>query len=65
MRLVRPVLLLLGCLAILMGVVWIGQGTGVFPYPAESFMIDQMPWAYRGIALALAGLAVAWMSRRI
>src|SRR5579871_2223109 len=35
-------------LALLMGVVWIGQGTGVFPYPQQSFMIDQMPWAYRG-----------------
>ncbi len=65
MRIVRGVLLALGCLAVLMGVVWIGQGTGVFPYPAESFMIDQMPWAYRGIALAIAGLVVAWMSRRV
>ena len=62
---IRIVLLVVGALATLMGVVWIGQGTGVFPYPAESFMIDQMPWAYRGIGLALAGLVVMWVSRRV
>ena len=61
----RIVLLVVGALATLMGVVWIGQGTGVFPYPAESFMIDQMPWAYRGIGLAVAGLVVVWVSRRV
>jgi len=62
---IRIVLLVVGALATLMGVVWIGQGTGVFPYPAESFMIDQMPWAYRGIGLAVAGLVVVWVSRRV
>ena len=62
---IRIVLLVVGALATLMGVVWIGQGTGVFPYPAESFMIDQMPWAYRGAALAVAGLVVVWVSRRV
>ena len=61
----RIVLLVVGALATLMGAVWIGQGTGVFPYPAESFMIDQMPWAYRGIGLAVAGLVVMWVSRRV
>jgi hypothetical protein len=65
MRLVRGLLLGVGAVALLMGVVWIGQGTGVFPYPASSFMIDQMPWAYRGIGLALAGLVVIVVSRRI
>ena len=61
----RIVLLVVGALATLMGVVWIGQGTGVFPYPAESFMIDKMPWAYRAIGLAVAGLVVMWVSRRV
>lgn len=65
MRFVRTTLLIVGALAALMGVVWIGQGTGVFPYPPSSFMIDQMPWAYRGIGLAIAGLVVVWVSRRM
>ena len=43
MRFVKPILLGLGCLAVVMGVVWVGQGTGIFPYPASSTMIDQLP----------------------
>ena len=35
---------LLGGLLVLIGLVWMGQGSGYFPYPAESFMIDQSPW---------------------
>jgi hypothetical protein len=65
MRVVKPVLLALGCVAFLMGVVWVGQGTGYFPYPASSFMIDQMPWAHRGLALALVGAAMIAVSRRL
>jgi hypothetical protein len=33
----------LAALLILGGLVWMGQGSGYFPYPAESFMIDQTP----------------------
>ncbi len=65
MRIVRRVLLVVGCLAALMGIVWIGQGSGVFPYPASSFMIDQTPWVYRGILLAIAGLVTVGISRRL
>ncbi len=65
MKLVRGVLLVVGGLAAVMGVVWVGQGTGYFPYPPSSFMIDQMPWAYRGVALAVAGLVAMAVSRRL
>ncbi|MGE3334220.1 MAG: hypothetical protein AB7I36_11300 [Rhodospirillaceae bacterium] len=50
--------------AVVVGLIWIGQGTGVFPYPASSFMIDQTPWAYRGAALAAVGLIAAFFLRR-
>jgi hypothetical protein len=60
----RTALLVIGIIATLLGLVWIGQGTGTFPYPKESFMISQMPWAYRGIVLAIIGLALIWYSRR-
>ncbi len=50
--------------AVIIGVIWIGQGTGVFPYPASSFMIDQMPWAYRGAALAAVGLIAIFLLQR-
>lgn len=65
MRILRPVLLAVGCVAVLMGLVWIGQGSGVFPYPASSFMIDQTPWVYWGILLAVAGLVAVGISRRM
>jgi len=64
MRVGRLVLAAAGALALLMGLVWVGQGTGVFPYPASSFMIDQTPWVYRGIALAVAGVAAIAVARR-
>lgn len=60
----KRVLFLLAALAVIIGVIWIGQGTGVFPYPASSFMIDQMPWVYRGAALAVAGLIAIVLLRR-
>jgi len=46
----------LGGLLVLIGLVWMGQGSGYFPYPAESFMIDQAPWIYRGALVAIVGI---------
>lgn len=50
--------------AIVIGMIWIGQGTGAFPYPASSFMIDQTPWAIRGAAMVVAGLIAVILLRR-
>ena len=61
----RIILAILGCLMVLLGLVWIGQGSGYFPYPAESFMINQTPWIYWGIILVAAGLVVVAGSRRL
>jgi hypothetical protein len=61
----RGASLFIGILATLTGLVWVGQGTGYFPYPATSFMISQTPWTYRGIALAIAGIAAIVISRRM
>jgi hypothetical protein len=65
MKSLRITLLAAGILAALIGLVWVGQGTGYFPYPSSSFMIDQMPWAYRGAAMAVLGLLAIFVSRRI
>ncbi|MGV2098882.1 hypothetical protein [Rhizobium sp. 21-4511-3d] len=54
----------LGILLILVGLVWMGQGSGYFPYPAESFMIDQTPWIYWGALAAIVGVAVIALARR-
>jgi hypothetical protein len=61
----RNALLSVGVMAILVGVIWIGQGTGYFPYPRSSFMINDTAWAYYGIALAVLGLVAVAVSRRI
>ncbi len=64
MKVVRIILTILGVLMILLGLVWIGQGSGAFPYPAESFMINQTVWIYWGLLLAAAGVVVLWISRK-
>jgi hypothetical protein len=61
----RILLLVFGVICIFIGLVWVGQGTGYFPYPSSSFMINQMPWIYRGIALAVLGLIAVAVSSRI
>ncbi|MBP2550433.1 membrane protein implicated in regulation of membrane protease activity [Neorhizobium galegae] len=64
MAIFRILLTVLGVLATVMGLIWMAQGSGLFPYPASSFMINQTPWILRGGLLALAGLAVIWAARR-
>jgi uncharacterized membrane protein len=65
MRRARPVLLSIGVLMALMGLLWIGQGLGYIHWPESSFMLDQRPWADRGVALAVAGLLLILVTRRM
>jgi hypothetical protein len=60
----KILLLIVGTVALLLGLLWIGQGTGLVHWPASSFMIDQTPWALRGAALAVAGVALILAARR-
>lgn len=62
----KTVLLIVGILATLMGLLWTAQGTGLFPYPASSFMVARTPWIWRGVALAVLGaLTILWSRRRV
>lgn len=61
---VKTALQIVGTAALLVGLLWIGQGTGTVHWPASSFMIDQRPWALRGALLALVGAASLLLSRR-
>ncbi|MDQ0561577.1 drug/metabolite transporter (DMT)-like permease [Rhizobium mesoamericanum] len=54
---------LVASLLIVIGVVWIGQGSGYFPYPKESFMINQTPWVYWGALAAIVGIVVMVVTR--
>ncbi|MEO7814034.1 MAG: hypothetical protein ABIR87_01165 [Sphingomicrobium sp.] len=53
-----------GVLALLMGLLWIGQGLGYVHWPASSFMLDQRPWALRGAILAAIGVGLLVYARR-
>lgn len=48
-----------GASLILLGLLWIGQGSGLFPYPSSSFMVNQSVWILWGvIVLGTGGIAV-------
>jgi uncharacterized membrane protein len=61
----RTILFVAGILLLIVGLLWIGQGTGYFPYPSYSFMISDMGWAYRGVGTTVLGLIVLLLSRRM
>jgi hypothetical protein len=65
MRRARPVLLSIGVMLALVGFLWIGQGLGYIHWPQSSFMLDQRPWANRGAAVAVFGLLLILVARRM
>ncbi|MCT2399514.1 hypothetical protein [Novosphingobium mangrovi (ex Huang et al. 2023)] len=60
----RIIAFIFGVLAVAMGLLWVGQGTGVVMWPAESFMLAERAWAVRGAVLAAVGCIVIWLARR-
>ena len=46
------------------GLLFMGQGSGYIPWPAESFMISQTRWVYYGGAIAIVGIALMIAARR-
>ena len=65
MKIIKLGLLVIGTLATLAGLIWMGQGSGIIRYPADSFMIDQTPWIWRGAMVVVAGVIGVWISRRL
>lgn len=64
MRWLRPILTIVGAIALLIGLLWIGQGLGMINWPSSSFMLGRQEWAIRGGALAVIGVIVLLRSRR-
>lgn len=60
----KTALFLIGGIAVLVGLLWIGQGTGYVRWPATSFMIDAKIWVWYGLALAVAGVGLMIHARR-
>ena len=60
----RRLLLIVGLVLLAVGLLWIGQGTGVVAWPKTSFMINEIQWAGYGAAVAAVGLILIWQSQR-
>ena len=54
---------IIGVLAVLMGLLWIGQGAGLVRI-IPSFMIDQQIWIMWGVLLASVGAGILLYARR-
>jgi hypothetical protein len=60
----RIIMMIIGVLALLMGLLWIGQGFGLVMWPSSSFMLEQKIWALWGSLLAGIGALLIWRARR-
>jgi hypothetical protein len=60
----KTLLTLIGIIALAMGLLWMGQGSGYIPWPKSSFMISQTRWIYYGAALAVVGGILIIIARR-
>ena len=60
----RTALVILGIILLISGLVFVGQGSGFFPYPASSFMINGTRWIYYGGGIAIVGLLLIFIGRR-
>jgi len=56
-------LLIVGFLALAVGLLWIGQGTGAIAWPQSSVMINQLQWAGYGAMLGAVGLILIWQGK--
>jgi hypothetical protein len=55
----------LATILILLGLIWMAQGSGLFPYPSSSFMINQSVWILWGLIMLAIGCIVAVFSRKL
>jgi hypothetical protein len=60
----RNLLTVIALILLIAGLVFMGQGSGYFPYPSESFMISQTRWVYYGAAIAVAGALLGVVALR-
>ena len=65
MAILRLLMLVIGVLAMAMGLLWIGQGLGIVRWPETSFMIDDRGWSLRGGILLIGGVLMIMFGRKI
>lgn len=52
----KGLLQIVGVLSLLLGLLFVAQGSGYLPWPRSSFMIGAHQWVYYGGAIAVVGL---------
>jgi hypothetical protein len=60
----KPLLTLIGIVALIAGLFFMGQGACWIRWPAESFMVSATQWIYYGGSMAIAGLVLIGLARR-
>ncbi|SOB87012.1 hypothetical protein SAMN06297144_2132 [Sphingomonas guangdongensis] len=61
----RAILIWSGAVVTALGLLFLAQGLGYVRWPASSFMIDARPWVTRGTIIAVVGLAMILVGRRV
>ncbi|MEY2341552.1 hypothetical protein AB4090_05505 [Acidithiobacillus sp. IBUN Pt1247-S3] len=62
-KIIAVVLGIFGALVLLSGLLFFLQGTGLFPYPRTSFMINEQIWVIRGAILFILGFLLMFLAR--
>jgi hypothetical protein len=60
----KPLLTLIGIIILAAGLFFMGQGSGLIRWPAESFMISAINWVYYGGGIAVVGILLIVVARR-
>jgi len=60
----KTVMMAAGVIAIGAGLLWAAQGAGYVTWPSESFMINNTPWVYYGLATAAVGAVLVALGRK-
>ena len=61
----KGLLIAVGIILLLAGLVFMGQGSRYFPYPAETFMVGASQWIYYGGGIAAVGIVVLLIAWRL
>jgi hypothetical protein len=60
----KTIVLIVGLAALVFGLHWIGQGTGIFIWPSNPVMDNNPTWTYIGTGTGVLGLVLIAWSRR-
>ena len=60
----KSLVTIIGALAVVAGLFFTLQGLGIIMWPADSFMLQQSDWVYKGAIIAAVGLLSIVLVRR-